>query len=78
VVNDQLILDISLTGMNGFDFLDKIEEKGVRAAVIVVSAFSNPKNREHCIEYGIKASLRKPVVKLFGTIKKPVTMVSPG
>lgn len=60
-VNDLLILDISLTGMNGFDLLDNMEEKGLHLAVIVVSAFANPKNRDRCREYGIKAYLQKPV-----------------
>ncbi len=79
-VNDLLILDISLSGMNGFDLLDKMEEKGVSVAVIVVSAFANPKNRERCIEYGLKAYLQKPVdsEELIDLIRYNISNYNPG
>jgi FixJ family two-component response regulator len=60
-VNDLVILDMQLTGMNGCTLLEEMDKKGLHLPVIVVTAFDEPKYRECCREYGVTAYLRKPV-----------------
>ena len=58
---DILILDINLPGMKGTELLKVLDEKGIRAPVIIVTAFDNAASREICSRYGVKAYMRKPV-----------------
>jgi FixJ family two-component response regulator len=58
---DLLILDINLPGMNGIDLLKAISNKGIRISVIVVTSHDEPKSREYCRQFGVKAYMRKPV-----------------
>jgi FixJ family two-component response regulator len=60
-LNDLIILDMHLIGINGCTLLEKLEEKGLHLPVIVITAFDEPKCRECCREYGVLAFLRKPV-----------------
>jgi len=60
-LNDLIILDMHLIGINGCTLLEKLEEKGLHLPVIVITAFDEPKYRECCRAYGVLAFLRKPV-----------------
>ncbi len=59
-LNDILVLDLNMPGMNGIDLLKKLEQDGIHLPVIVVTAFDDPKSRAYCKEYGVLAYLRKP------------------
>jgi FixJ family two-component response regulator len=58
---DLIVLDLTLTGMNGCDLLKKFDETGIHIPVIVVTSYDDPLNRGYCKKYGVKAFLRKPV-----------------
>ena len=60
-MNDLIILDMNLIGINGCTLLEKLEEMGLHIPVIVITAFDEPKYRDCCREYGVLAFLRKPV-----------------
>jgi two-component system, LuxR family, response regulator FixJ len=60
-MNDMIILDMHLIGINGCTLLEQLDEKGMHLPVIVITAFDSPKYRERCREYGVLAFLRKPV-----------------
>ncbi len=58
---DLLVLDLNLPGTNGIDLLRTIERLGIHISVVVVTAHDEPKSREYCKHYGVKAYMRKPV-----------------
>jgi len=58
---DLLVLDLNLPGMKGIDLLKEIKGMKVPLPVIVVTANDEPKSREYCRQFGVKAYLRKPV-----------------
>jgi two-component system, LuxR family, response regulator FixJ len=58
---DIIVLDINLPGMSGLDLLDKFAQEKLQIPVIVVTAFDDVQAREACMQYGVKAYLRKPV-----------------
>ena len=60
-VNDLLVLDLYMPGMSGEDLLKKFKSEGLLIPVIVVTAFDDPQSREYCMQYGVKAYMRKPV-----------------
>jgi FixJ family two-component response regulator len=60
-LEDILVLDLNLPGMNGCDLLKKISHEGIRIHVIVTTAFDDPTSRKLCKLYGVTAFLRKPV-----------------
>lgn len=61
VQGDLIILDLSLPGMSGLDFLKSLREVGIDIPVIVVTSFDEPGNREICKKFGVKEFMRKPV-----------------
>jgi FixJ family two-component response regulator len=58
---DLLVLDLNLPGTNGIDLLKTIERLDIHISVVVVTAHDEPKSREYCKQFGVKAYLRKPV-----------------
>lgn len=60
-LQDILVLDLNLPGMNGCDLLKKLDEEGRHIPTIVVTAFDDAQNRETCRKYGVRSYLRKPV-----------------
>lgn len=60
-LNDLLILDIHLTGMNGCTLLNFLIEKGFNIPVIIITAFDERSTRTAAKNYGALAYLRKPV-----------------
>jgi FixJ family two-component response regulator len=60
-LEDIIILDLNLPGMNGCDLLKEIKPDGIKIKVIVTTAFDDLVSRELCRQYGVKAFLRKPV-----------------
>jgi len=60
-VNDLLLLDMNLIGINGCALLEKLDERGLHLPVIVVTGFDEPKYRECSRDYGVVAYLRKPI-----------------
>jgi FixJ family two-component response regulator len=60
-INDTLILDIHMPGMNGYDLLKYLEDQNLQLPVIVVTAFDEDESRERARQYGAFAYLTKPV-----------------
>jgi FixJ family two-component response regulator len=58
---DLIVLDLSLPGVNGCDLLEKFDQANIHIPVIIVTSLDDPKSRECCRKYGVKAFLRKPV-----------------
>jgi DNA-binding response OmpR family regulator len=58
---DLLVLDLNLPGKKGIELLNEIKEFKRQLTVIVVTANDEPKSREYCRQFGVKAYLRKPV-----------------
>jgi FixJ family two-component response regulator len=60
-IKDLLVLDLNLPGMSGCDLMKKFYHEGKQIAIIIVTAYEDPKTRELCKQYGVLAYLRKPV-----------------
>lgn len=60
-LNDLLILDMQLSGMNGCKLLETLEERKLHLPVIVITSFDEPKYRQCSRDHGAIAYLRKPV-----------------
>jgi len=58
---DILVLDLNLPGTTGLDLLKTFEHMGNHLSVVVVTAHDEPKTREFCKQFGVKAYMRKPV-----------------
>ena len=58
---DCVILDLSMPGMDGFDLLKALSDKGVTVPVIVLTALDEAENRERARQMGVDAFFRKPV-----------------
>jgi FixJ family two-component response regulator len=60
-INDLLLLDINLPGMNGVELLRRLCRENMNTPAIVITAFDDAQIRESCRRSGVKAFLRKPV-----------------
>ena len=60
-LDDLLLLDINLPGMNGLDLLSKLSHENKNTPAIVITALDDAQIRQGCKRYGVKAFLRKPV-----------------
>ena len=58
---DLLLLDIHLNGLNGFDLLEHLKNKGLHSPVIIISSLDNQESRKLAKSYGALAYLRKPI-----------------
>jgi FixJ family two-component response regulator len=58
---DLLVLDLNLPGKKGIQLLEEIKGMKASLTIIVVTANDDPKIREYCRQFGVKAYLRKPV-----------------
>jgi FixJ family two-component response regulator len=58
---DCIILDLCMPGMNGFDLMEELTEKGIHTPIICVTAFDDVKSRERARELGAAAYFMKPV-----------------
>lgn len=61
-IPDLILLDLMLPGMDGFEFLNQLRQMKNTASipVVVVSAKSQPTDRERASDLGIKGYLTKP------------------
>lgn len=59
---DLIILDIMLPGMNGFEVLGKLRQKGIKTPVIVLTA----RNAEEEVVQGLKSGADDYITKPFG------------
>ena len=60
-VNDLILLDMNLPGMNGCEFLKYLKKTGIFIPVIIITAYDDPYSRQCAKDYGALAFLRKPV-----------------
>ncbi len=61
-VPDAVLLDLRLPGMDGWELLDVLKEKGLLPGlpVVLVTADAAPSTKERAIEAGCRAYLSKP------------------
>ena len=59
--NACIVLDIQMSGLTGFDLLERLLTEGIRIPVIAVSAYDDAETREHAKELGAVSFFRKPV-----------------
>ncbi len=57
---DIIITDYKLPGMDGLDFLELIQEPGVRAIKILITAYKSKEVIEQAVGYGVQAFIEKP------------------
>ncbi len=57
---DVVLLDLGLPAMDGFEVLDRLRDRGSRAAVIVVSVMPNEKDKVRALDLGADDYLVKP------------------
>jgi two-component system, LuxR family, response regulator FixJ len=57
---DCLILDVNMPGMNGFDVLKELRERGETLPVIFITAWLDPATRSRAQAAGAFAELGKP------------------
>lgn len=58
---DLILLDISMTIMNGYTFMKKINEAGIKVKVIVLSAYSDQQNIRAMMNLGVFDFISKPI-----------------
>lgn len=68
---DCLLLDLHMSGVNGFDVLETLRSRHVVMPVIVITAHDEPGTCERVRELGAAAYLKKPVDRdaLFSAIE---------
>ncbi|WP_457555300.1 response regulator transcription factor [Candidatus Pyrohabitans sp.] len=68
---DVILLDIMMPGMDGWETLRRIRERGCRVPVIVLTVLYEPEYREKSLAAGADAVIPKPVERaiLFKTIE---------
>lgn len=57
---DCLLVDVHLVGMSGFELVERLRERGVRATALFMTAHDSEKTRELAVAAGSLAYLRKP------------------
>jgi CheY-like chemotaxis protein len=64
---DLILLDITMPVMNGFEFLDALQEVGqhniLQAVIVVLTSSSNPKDQQKMLSYGVKGYITKPLTE---------------
>jgi FixJ family two-component response regulator len=60
-INDLIILDIHLAGMDGITLLEKMDKRKMHLPVIIVTAYDDQATRDAAKNYGALAYFRKPV-----------------
>ena len=60
---DLVLMDIQLPGINGYDTTRKIRENNPEVPVIAVTAYTNDKDREKCLQAGCNDYIPKPISK---------------
>ena len=58
-----IFLDISMPEMSGFEFLEKINPKGIESKIIAQTAYAMPNEREKCLALGCHGYISKPISK---------------
>ena len=60
---DLILMDIQMPGMDGFEALNAIREKGYKTPVIALTAHASKEYRKECIAAGMDDYLTKPIRK---------------
>ncbi len=56
-----VVLDVRLPGMTGLDLMERLEERGVRLSIIVVTGDDDPETRRQAQSMKAAGFFRKPV-----------------
>jgi len=69
IVPQIILLDLSLPVMNGIEFLDEIQHRGIYIPVIAMSIYDDLESKREALRHGASDFLVKPV-KLTQLVKK--------
>lgn len=58
---DCIVLDLCMPGMDGFDLMKTLSDRGSTAPIIVLTALDSPEYRERARQMGVEAFFTKPV-----------------
>ncbi len=62
---DLVLLDLNMPIMDGFDFLERLQEQGLsqftQTCVVVLSSSNNPRDRQMVEHYKVRNFLQKPI-----------------
>lgn len=58
---DLIITDIKMSGLDGFDFIEKIDEMGLNTPVVVESAYLSDDSRMNKLKDRVRAFVKKPI-----------------
>jgi two-component system, LuxR family, response regulator DctR len=56
-----VIVDYQMPGLNGFDFISELRQRGNRVPAIMITATNNPSVERRAAEIGIQRVLQKPL-----------------
>ena len=65
---DLLLVDKNLPGMSGLDFIRKIRETNLDAAIVLITGYSSPESAEHALNLDVDAYMEKPFESIFGMV----------
>lgn len=58
---DMVLMDIQMPGLNGFETLNLIRQRGYEGPVLAVTASIEPEDQQRCVAAGFAAHLPKPI-----------------
>lgn len=57
---DIALLDINMPVLSGMDVLEAVQDEGLAACIVVISADIQDTTRQRCLGYGVRCMLNKP------------------
>lgn len=61
---DMVLMDIQMPGLNGFETLDLIRQRGYEGPVLAVTASTDREDQQRCVAAGFAAHLPKPISRM--------------
>lgn len=58
---DVVLIDISMPGMSGLEVIEKLNEKGFKGKLIIISSYSDFNYAQQAIRFGVQHYLTKPI-----------------
>lgn len=77
---DMVLMDIQMPGLDGFETLDLIRQRGYQGPVLAVTASTDKEDRQRCEQAGFVTHLAKPIsrLQLCQEVRKHMSLVDKG